>query len=228
MKESPGTKKSIRSSLKYISVSLMALLSGLLLMGERIEGLLKSIIWSVFHVVLDIFRFELLAILLILMFWKHIRNIGTRLYKCFTTICDDRFNILESRNRQEYLLAVLAIAMLPLLLFQGYKYCVGKRIFFNNYHRLMVAEASVDFLQGKPYKALRELRICARLFDNQDCRELEETLKKRLNHAESLKTLFGAAPLGSPQKVELLEDIYYLDRDQLFYEESASVIEKKI
>ncbi|MFH1983447.1 MAG: hypothetical protein ABIL58_16510 [Pseudomonadota bacterium] len=218
----------MNKKIRYYLAIITAVIGGFLLLANQVWEIIKSNYLDWLYIFSRVFIVEIIVSLFIIISIKDIKRYINFNKEVVQTSFKEKFNIIYSVNKKNYVFLFISILLIFATAYQLNKYFSGKRILIKNYPRVMVAEASNYFSDGDIQEALRHMNVCESIFRNDACKEYKEILEKRIENANRLKELYNRISIMNPVKLTILEDIYYLNRDQKFYTEMSERYAEKI
>ncbi len=208
-------------TLNGIVAAILAFLSTILLFREKLASLLESKFWIYIFAVFDAFKYECIALLVLVLCYKRILT----LFDAITS------QIRRRRRRKRPIVTRISLFALYLVLFgaiayQGYYYILGRKIHLAQYDKLLSLRASNSLSKGHYDTARRYHRIGVSA-GFMSSRLLIENLEHRLNLTSQLQSLYSAMPLDS-RKHALLQCIKKLEGNHLFYQNHAHLLEEEL
>jgi hypothetical protein len=218
------SKGKLSSWLQAIYLALIGTITALLTLGEKVEALADSSAWIIVYAGMDFFKYEIVGTLILLLLFNRarpaIRQIRNELSS--STAWSSR-RWLEARFVEGICVLLLIISG-----YTTYEYAVGKRVYIANYDRVLLKRANHAFHRGRASTAGAHLRVCVKLLRSPECEEAQRALSTRVSTADALRSLYRRLSNDNSQKLNLLHQIYLLDRDTVAFSGAISIYRSQI
>lgn len=213
--------------LRTFGAALLALVSALALIGDKLEAIGGSPLLAHIYVLGDVFIAECVLLLILIVFYPKIRHIAQGLRTGIPALRRDWFT--SSLRERLGLLGATALGFLFLgfSAYHGSYYLIGKRLLLARYPSLAIMRADSAFSEGRFDKARWSLRACADVIKNKQCAELLEQLDRRERLAHELRTIATTRTYFSPAVSALLFDSYEFDKDSMNYRQVTAAWDKR-
>lgn len=218
--EHPASRLLKVKNLVTVTVAgLLATVSTLLVLQEKLQALFtnKAVLYA--YILLDLFRWELLAIFMGLVAFSFLRRRLASTVAALGFFYQGRA-AAKAYRRQLLFVGISAIFLLWISWKQGERFVLGKKIHYTNYDEILIDRANEDFKRSRLLLARLHLRVCAEVLNR--CATTVSSMDERLEKARILRKAYEQAPAYSVGKRQLLDEILALDGDQVFHDQGIA------
>lgn len=231
--ENKKSENSFGRRLKITYITIAALAGGILAFGERTKEFIESQAIDYVLIAIELFKFELFILLFTLVFWD-------KLYLLTKKSASIVFRYIFSNNsknrRERYSWVAIGISIFAVILgivsvatFHSWYYAKGKYIYLTNYHRVLIKDSEQAFEKGQIRQAKSNLKTCMSILFSPRCETRYIELNERLDEAQNMRRLLRELkPSNYLGRIKIVEDIYYLDKNEEFFEEASSSLRHEL
>lgn len=192
--------------LRWLYLAILGAIGAVLALGERLDALARSKVWMYGYVVVDLFKIEIIALVVLLFVWD--------------------LSAAPWLRQRSAIVGIVVLCLVALTVYEGRFYFAGKGIYLREYPKRLVRRAEAAFAQHDVWLAEVHLSACQEVFRSALCAEVRRRLQLRVRQAQRLRDYLRNVPPGTPPAIDVLETAYLLDRDRLLYEQHTQEIER--
>lgn len=218
----------LNSKTMFIIVSLS--IGGAIKFFEQIKQIYdyKSIYYALLFI--DLFKNELILFCVFYFWWDYLLKFTKKFFESFYKLKQSSTCIfiagknIKTRNIIMHLSSIVFVVSC-FAAYNLYHYAYGKYIYLLNYDRLIINKSNSLFSNGNIEKSISNLEVCVNLLSSKRCNTRLDELKERVELADSMRLMLQAMDRVNFRGRKLvIEDIYYLDRDKVFYNDSLRAV----
>jgi hypothetical protein len=193
--------------LRWLYLGALGAIGAVLTLGERLETLFRSKAWMYVYIVVDLFKIEIVTVVVLLLIWDVLRS--------------------RPRSHRSSLVAWIVIALVAGgTLYQARFYVAAKRVYLRQYPLRLALRAEKAFIETDRMLAELHLMACIEVLRSEFCGKERQRLQTRAARADQLRDYVQHLPRGVPIPVEVLETAFLLDRNRSLYERQVEQVVK--
>lgn len=213
------------TNLKFIYLSLGALIAGIISFESQLKKLIESHALEYLLLFIDLFKIEILTILIFLIFGGGILSIikssAIIVLKMVVKGELGELHISKIINRVVGIfIIIIIIGVCSVSCYHLWYLGIGKYISITNYHRALIVESETAFKKGDIKAAKSKLITCIGVVFSSRCKSRLAEINKRISQAENMRNLMQSLKRSNYfGRIKLAEDIYYLEKNMDSFQE---------